>query len=90
MGASQALSSLSLPAVVIEVVVRWWLGGTNDEPRWLIVVVGVDQQEQTNDKPTWLVVFVVGVDGQEQCGWARTVWTGENGWTMSLGGSSLS
>ena len=49
----------------LQLSLRWWLGGTNDEPRWLIVIVGVDQQEQTNDTPTWLIIFIVGVDGQE-------------------------
>jgi uncharacterized protein (DUF983 family) len=52
---------------------------TNDEPRWLVIVVasvGVGQREQTDDKPSWLVVVVVGVGA------------GENKRMTSLGGSS--
>ena len=36
---------------------RWWPGGTNDEPRWLVVIV--DQQERMDDKPMWLVIVEV-------------------------------
>ena len=38
---------------------QWWLGGTNDEPRWLVIIV--DQQERTDDEPRWLVVIEVVV-----------------------------
>ena len=62
---------VAVPAVVIEVVVKWWLGRTNDEPRWLIVV-GMDQQERTNDEPTWLVVTIGVWSGRCRCGPART------------------
>jgi hypothetical protein len=39
---------------------------TNNEPRWLVVVVvGVGWREQTDDEPSWLVVVVVGVGAGE-------------------------
>ena len=42
-------------------MVRWWPGGTNDEPRWLVVVEVVVRWRPggTNDEPRWLIIVEV-------------------------------
>ena len=56
----------------------------NDEPRWLIViVVGVDGQEQMDDEPRWLIIIVVGGGGKVVVG-GEVVVSGVMWWWLSV------
>ena len=47
-------------------VARWWPGGTNNKPRWLIIVVDVDRRMTSLHGSSSSLVCGVGVDRRER------------------------